>query len=332
MEIIKRGRPIEEYADRNRPQLRNKDLDLKRVTSYFFFDYSGRYVQLTSDLKSIKQFSLDMGNKNRTISKPINLEQHAFNQLIERKISVASVLCCIHNGKSITQYCMGRKGVLFKNVSYVYEDLRVAVSYFDNEVRIKTAYRMTDINDSNLMRKLKTKSANTELYDYAIVDLDCLYSSPILSSLGNYCNKQKNALSKNQHYSAGWELLGNSLGYYNSCLSSDGLVRLFDVNKQIIDKSIIVSSLEGYEEKIFNQKDYDPKKEYGIVFFYENEKAVEQIKQIYGIGLSASIDYIAEKTDKITKKTIKMIGSSLTSCCGNEWIKDSTRNNLIRVA
>ena len=245
-------------------------------------------------------------------------------------------MSAIKKGNEVIQYCLDRrKEKIYKNVTYIFKDLRVVASLFDNEIRVKTGYRTTEIHDANLLEKLeniqKTAKINVR-HDYAIVDLDILYRSPLLSSeSSNYCNLQNSNKTKKQHYRVAWEILGNTFGYYSSCVSRDDVKRSLDLNQEIIDNAIVKSSLPQYKKKKFTQRDFNPKTEYGLLFFYENKSFVSLAKRIYGLGLSSNIDYDSEKIDPVTSESIKMIGTSLTSSCGNEWIKSTDKKSYITI-
>jgi len=331
--LIRFGRLVEEYSNPNIPQIRDYNEDLKRVTSYFYFDHMGRYIQISKCLKHVLSFNLEK-NSPRKLDKNIVLEQHCFDQLTERKISPKSVINALKLGNYVVQYCSDRrKNKLYKNMSFFYKDLRVVVSIIDNAYRIKTAYRMTDISDKNLMNKLKTNQKvisqkHSNPHDYAVVDLDALYQSSIM------LNKEVSN-SKTELYQPAWELLGNTFGCYQNLLSKNNenvrSNQAFENNQRIVDSAIMQSSLKNYRHKTFKQIDYNPKREYGLIFFYEKDSFLSIAKRIYGLGLSAKIVYKETKIDEITKEEIMMVGCSLTATSGHEWIKSSDRKELISI-
>ena len=143
----------------------------------------------------------------------------------------------------------------------------------------------------------------------------------------------KASSSKRELYDPAWKLLGNTFGTYSSCLTRNNeRVRsnqAFETNQRIVENAILQSSLEGYRHKHFDQIDYDPKKEYGLIFFYEKESFLKIAKRIYGLGLSAKIVYKDSKVNPITKNRLMMVGVSLTQSSGHEWIKNSSRKDLI---
>ena len=332
--IIKFGRLIEEYSNPDYPAIRDYKEDLKRVTSYFYFDHTGSYIQISKCLRKVLSFNLDK-NEPRQLEKNIVLEQHCFDQLTERKVSPKSVVEALKLGNHVLQYCLDRRTQkLYKNMSFFYKDLRVVVSILDGDFRVKTAYRLTDISDKNLMKKITDNQKAISLkrpcwqHDYAVVDLDALYQSSLIAN-------KEGVKSKTEMYQPAWELLGNTFGLYQSLLSkNNGKVRsneTFERNQNIVDSAIMQSSLKNYRHKSFEQIDYDPKKEYGLIFFYEKNSFLSIAKRIYGLGLSAKIVYKAKKVDAVTKDVIMMVGCSLTATSGHEWIKSSDRKELISI-
>ena len=331
--LIKLGRMIEEYSNPEKPAVRNYQEDLKRVTSYFYFDHMGRYIQISKCLKKVLSWGLEQKPASE-LEKRVNIEQHCFDQLAERKISPALVMTALKQGNSVNQYCLDRRTQkLYKNKSFFYKDLRVIVSEFENEYRVKTAYRTTDISDRNLLSKLKDNQKTISVkfsnpHDYAVVDLDSLYQSSIIISKG----KTK---SKKELYQPAWELLGNTFGCYQSLLlENNENVRsnqAFEANQKVVDSAILQSSIKKYKHKSFSQIDYNPQKEYGLIFFYEKNSFLNIAKRIYGLGLSAKIAYKETKIDPVTKNEIMIVGCSLTATSGHEWIKSSDKRELITI-
>ena len=331
--IVKFGRLIEEYNDPKKPAIRDYKEDLRRVTSYFYFDHMGRYIQISKCLKFVLSFNLEQ-NKSRVLDKNVVLEQHCFDQLAERKISPKSVIEALKFGNYVVQYCEdSRKNTLYKNMSFFFKDLRVVVSIIENAYRIKTAYRLTDVSDKNLMSKLKDNQRlisrnHSNPHDYAVVDLDALYQSSIM------VNKEVSN-SKTELYQPAWELLGNTFGTYQNLLTKNNdrmrSNTAFDRNQEVVDSAIMQSSLKNYRHKTFKQLDYNPKREYGLIFFYEKDSFLSIAKRIYGLGLSAKIVYQETKVDAITGEEIMMVGCSLTATSGHEWIKSSDRKELINI-
>lgn len=331
--IIKFGRMVEQYNNPKLPAIRNYKEDLKRVTSYFYFDHMGRYIQVSKCLNFVLSYDIEP-SKEKDLKHAIDIEQHCFEQLVERKISIKSIVKALKCGKEVEQYCLDkRKDVLYKNVSVFYKDLRVVASILNDKYRIKTAYRLTDINDKNLLGKLrKNQKTFTQKFsnphDYAIVDMDKLYQSTLM------INKNA-ASSKKELYSPAWELLGDTFGCYQNLLSTNNEnVRsnmAFEKNQKIVDDSIVQSSLKRYRSKSFSQSDYNPKREYGLIFFYEKDSFMSLAKRVYGLGLSAKIVYKEKKVCPIDNKEIAMVGVSLTATSGHEWIKSSDRKELITI-
>lgn len=331
--IIKFGRLVEEYNNPELPAIRDYKEDLKRVTSYFYFDHMGRYIQISKCLTKVLSFNLEK-NEPRQLHKKIDIEQHCFNQLSERKISPSSIIEALRKGNFVKQFCLDRrKNKLYENTSYFFKDLRVVVSKIDDRHRIKTAYRVTDISDKNLLPKLrdnqrKISSRYSNPHDYAVVDLDMLYKSSII------VNKEASK-SKNELYQPAWELLGNTFGMYQSLLSENNEnVRsniAFENNQKIIDQSIVESSIAKYRKKSFSQLNYNPKREYGLVFIYKKESFLKIAKRIYGLGLSARIAYQEKKIDPITEEEVMIVGCSLTETTGHEWIKSSDKKELLTI-
>ena len=332
--LIKFGRLIEEYNNPEAPAIRDYKEDLKRVTSYFYFDHLGRYIQISKCLQKVLSWNLLDKKVERDLDKKINIEQHCFDQLAERKISPDSVVKALQQGHHVLQYCLDRRTQkLYKNKSYFHKDLRVIVSEFDDNYRVKTAYRTTEISDKNLLKKLKDNQKKlsriySNPHDYAVIDLDALYQSSIM------LNKSFSR-SKTELYQPAWDLIGNTFGCYQSLLSDNNenvrSNQVFEINQRIVDQSVLQSSIPKYRHKSFNQIDYDPKKEYGLIFFYEKKSFLNIAKRIYGLGLSAKIVYKETKVDPITKKEVMMVGCSLTSSTGHEWIKSSDRKELITI-
>ena len=327
--ILKFGRMVEEYADMGRPAIRNFNEDLARVTSYFYFDHNDNFIQFSKCLKHVLSYSLTKNKKPRA-SRKVDIEQHCFEQLVERKLSISSVITAIKYGKSVTQYCQSKNGAVHKNISFFYEDLRVVVSDYVESYRVKTAYRLTNINDKNLLAKLRDyqRKEKDNPHDYMVVDLDELYDSSLMIN-------RKPSDSKTKLYEPAWELLGHTFGTYQSLLSkNNNSVRnnhSFDRNKQVVDKAVVSSSLKEYSDKVFKQSDYDPKREYGLMFIYEKDSFRALVKRVYGIGLSAKIAYNENKVDPITNNEVLMIGISLTETSGHEWVKSSNHKELITI-
>ena len=331
--LIKLGRMIEEYSDPNLPAIRDFKEDLARVTSYFYFDHMGRYIQISKCLKKVLSWNLDQVSF-RKLDKKINIEQHCFDQLTERKISPDSVVKALQKGHHVVQYCLDRRTQnLYKNKSFFYKDLRVVVSEFDDNYRVKTAYRTTAISDRNLLNKLQDNQKTisdkySNPHDYAVVDLDSLYQSSIIINNGE-------TKSKKELYQPAWELIGNTFGCYQNLLSENNehvrSNQAFELNQAIVDEAILQSSLRKYRKKRFNQIDYNPKKEYGLIFFYEKSSFLNIAKRIYGLGLSAKIAYKETKVDPISKKEVMIVGCSLTATTGHEWIKSSDRRELVTI-
>jgi len=331
--IVKFGRMVEEYNDPKLPAIRNYSEDLKRVTSYFYFDHMGRYIQISKCLKFVLSFDVSP-NQEKDLKHSINIEQHCFDQLVERKISIKSIIHALKRGKEVVQYCFDRrKDKLYKNVSVFYKDLRVVASIYNDDYRIKTAYRLTDINDKNLLEKLRKNQKTftrsfANPHDYAIIDMDKLYQSSLLIN-------NEVSTSKKELYSPVWELLGETFGCYQNLLTENNEnVRsniAFEKNQKIVDEAIVQSSLKRYRGKSFKQSDYNPKKEYGLLFFYEKDSFISLAKRVYGLGLSAKAVYKEKKVCPIDNKEIAMVGVSLTATSGHEWIKSSDRKELITI-
>ena len=287
--IIKFGRMVEEYSNYEKPAIRDYKEDLARVTSYFYFDHMGRYVQISRCLNQVLSYDIELNTK-KSFKHSVDIEQHCFDQLVERKISIKSIITALKHGKEVVQFCKDKRSrKLYKNVSVFYKDLRVVASIFNDNYRIKTAYRLTDLNDKNLLEKLKkNQHAFTHKFsnphNYAIVDMDKLYQSTMITN-------NESSASKNELY----------------------------------------SSIKKYRNKTFKQSDYNPKREYGLIFFYEKDSFMALAKRIYGIGLSSKIVYKEKKVSPVNKKELLMVGISLTATSGHEWIKSSDRKEIITI-
>ena len=330
--IIKFGRMVEEYSNYEKPAIRDYKEDLARVTSYFYFDHMGRYVQISRCLNQVLSYDIELNTK-KSFKHSVDIEQHCFDQLVERKISIKSIITALKHGKEVVQFCKDKRSrKLYKNVSVFYKDLRVVASIFNDNYRIKTAYRLTDLNDKNLLEKLKkNQHAFTHKFsnphNYAIVDMDKLYQSTMITN-------NESSASKNELYSPAWELLGNTFGIYNSCLSETNEIMPSNQdfeNQKIVDEAIVQSSIKKYRNKTFKQSDYNPKREYGLIFFYEKDSFMALAKRIYGIGLSSKIVYKEKKVSPVNKKELLMVGISLTATSGHEWIKSSDRKEIITI-